>query len=279
MRVIAEFVMRGRSYAIGASVLSASLPLLNWLSTAIVSLVVLRQGAAEGAMVLLWTLLPLGVALYLFGDPTAMISLFGTVGLALILRATTSWELTLAAAVVLSAVGSLVFEFTASEVLLVIVDMYMEYSKQVSMELSYEAARKSVFGFFAMGQAYAMLALLILARWWQSVLYNPGGFQKEFHQLRLTGRLSTGLVVLLMVCVGLSDLLGRWIPLLTVPLIVAGLGFVHWFTKEKKMSSNWLVAFYFLLLLFSQFIYPLIASLALMDSYLDMRKRIQKTEV
>ncbi|MBD3648964.1 MAG: hypothetical protein HUJ31_16280, partial [Pseudomonadales bacterium] len=58
MRALAEFVMRGRPQAIGASVICAPLPLLHLLSTSIVSLVLLRKGPSEGLLVLGWTVLP-----------------------------------------------------------------------------------------------------------------------------------------------------------------------------------------------------------------------------
>ena len=253
MRALAEFVMRGRYHAIGASVVGACLPLLNWLSTAIVSLVILRKGAAEGAVVLLWTLLPLVVALYLFRDPASgidpnsVIMLFGTAIMAYVLRLTLSWELTLATAVILSAIGSLIFEYSAAEVLAMIVQVYMDYS---TVDLTQEVATKAIVGFFAMGFAYVMFVLLVIARWWQSQLYNPGGFQKEFHELRITPRLSAGIVVLMIICLVFNDSLGRWIPLLTVPLMIAGLALVHWGFSYRKMSTNWVVTFYVLLLLF-----------------------------
>ena len=59
MRALAEFAMRGRSHAIGIAFISASLPLLNWLCSAIVGLVILRKGPLEGLLVLMWALIPL----------------------------------------------------------------------------------------------------------------------------------------------------------------------------------------------------------------------------
>ena len=64
MRALAEIAMRGRAYAIGLSMVGALLPLLTWVSASIVSLVVLRRGAIDGGVVLLWTLLPLAVSIY-----------------------------------------------------------------------------------------------------------------------------------------------------------------------------------------------------------------------
>jgi len=285
MRAIAEFVMRGRPHAVGATLVSTSLPLLNWLGTAIVGLVILRKGPVEGLIVLMWALMPLGIALYFIGDPNSVIALLGTAILAYVLRVTVSWDITLAIAVLVSALGNLVFELTATEVVVAIVEWYMEYTRQFAGELqqtgelSFAEAKSTIMGFFAMGQAYAMLAFLILARWWQSQLYNPGGFGQEFHQLRMSPLFSTVLVFMMLICFVFSEQLGRWIPLLTVPLIVSALGFVHWAMRSKKLSSNWVFAFYLLLLLLFQVVYPLLASLALMDSWFNLRIRFQSKEV
>ena len=285
MRAIAEFVMRGRPHAVGATLISTSLPLLNWLGSAIVGLVILRKGPVEGLMVLMWALMPLGITLYLIGDPSSVIALLGTAILAYVLRVTVSWEITLAIAVLVSAFGSLVFELTATDVLAVIVEWYMEYMRQLAGqlqqtgELSVAEAKNSILGFFAIGQAYAMLAFLVLARWWQSELYNPGAFGKEFHLIRISPVLSTTLVVMMLFCFVFSEQLGRWIPLLTVPLIVSALAFVHWVMGTRKLSGNWVFGFYLLLLLLFQVVYPLLASLALVDSWFNLRTRIQSKEV
>ena len=273
--------MRGRSYAIGTSMTCAIVPLLSWLSTAIVSLVVLRKGALEGALVLLWTLLPLGAILYFFGqpDPSPVTALIGTAIMAYVLRVTVSWELTFAIAIVLSAAGSLVFQYTAADVLVLIVEVYIDYTKQLSVEMTYEAAEKQIVGLYATGKAYAMLALLVLARWWQSQLYNPGGFQKEFHDIRITPILSTVLVSLMLVCFVFKDQLGAWLPLLTVPLAVSGIAIVHWVVSYREMSVYWLTFAYLFLLFFLQLAYPMLAALALMDSYLNIRQRVKTKKV
>ncbi len=285
MRALADFVMRSRFHAIGAAIISASLPLLNWLGNAIVGLVILRRGPVEGLFVLMWAVLPLGVAFYWVGDPSPVIALVGTALLAYVLRVTVSWEITLVVAVVVSAIGSLIFEYTATVVLATIVEWYLQYTSEIAEQLkqtsdiSVEQAKNSIMGFFAMGQAFAMIAFLVLARWWQSQLYSPGAFQKEFHQIRMSPALSGGLVTMLLVCFVFSEQLGRWIPLLTVPLIITAIAFVHWLIKFKSLSGNWVFGFYMLLLVLFQVVYPLLASLALMDSWFNLRTRFQSEEV
>lgn len=277
MRAIAAFAMRGSAYATALSMVAAALPLLGWLSTVIVALVCLRAGIAAGSMILLWTMLPVGVAFYFVGDPSPMIALLGTCIMAMLLRQTRSWELVLLASVVFSAVGALIFEFSAAGILDRFVQFYIDYLALVDASLVVDSAdaRKQLMSFFALGQAYSMVIMLIIARWCQSALYNPGGLRTEFHQLRLSPAVS-GLIVLAMaVCYLFGDPLGRWLPLLTVPLVFASIGLAHWLMANRKLSKNWVAGFYGSLVLLFQIVYPFLASLALMDSWFDIRNRIK----
>lgn len=285
MRALAEFVMRGRSQAISVAVLGGALPLLNWLSAAVTALVMLRKGPLEGLIVLMWALVPLGITVYYIGNPNPVTALIGTVALAYVLRTTVSWEATFVVAVLISGIGSVIFELTAADVLTAVVEWYLEttsrFAEQIGQPaaMSHESVRISIMAYFAMGQAYAMLVFLILARWWQSLLYNPGGFQKEFHQLRMSPVMSGILVTLILLCSVFSEQLGRWIPVLTVPLIMMALSLIHWMMGYKKLSGHWVAGFYLLLPFMFQLIYPLMASLALMDSWFNLRARIQSKEV
>lgn len=257
--------------------LAAILPLMGWLTTVIVALVCLRLGASAGAMVLVWALLPVGVAMYYVGDPSPMIAMVGTFFMAVLLRQTLSWELVLIAAVFLAAVGAFIFEIGAAAILERFAAFYVEYLAQIdsSLVMAPEQAQTILLGFFALGQAFAMVVMLIIARWCQSALYNPEGFGKEFRALRLSPAVSSGLVAAMLVCYLFNEALGRWLPLLTVPLVFAAIGLTHWVVKTKEMSGNWLAGFYISMALLFQLIYPFLASVALMDSWFNIRNRIQ----
>ena len=287
MRAIAEFVMRGRPQAIGVCLIGASLPPIHWLCSAVVSLVVLRKGIGEGAFVLLWTCLPLLVFFVVYEDVTPVIALLGTVSLAYILRVTASWGITLGAAVIIAAIGSLIFEMTAADLMNQLVDSYLGFLAEIQAGAgdaqgaglalilpTEQEARSILFGYIALGYAVSMVAFLILARWWQSLLYNPGGFGQEFHQLRLSPTLGIVLMLGLLMCLGIDGLM-RWLNLLTVPLLIASIGFVHWIVAEKKLSRSWLVSFYVLMTFMFQVIMPILATLALMDSWFNLRKYIR----
>jgi len=277
MRAIAEFAMRGRAYATTISMVAAALPLLGWLSTVIVALVCLRSGIAAGSLVFLWTLLPVSVMFYLLGDPSPMIALLGTFMMAVLLRQTLSWEAVLIASVVFSATGTLIFELSAVGVLDQFVQTYIAIFAQgdASILVDPEKARKELLRSFMLGLAFFMVGMLVIARWCQSALYNPGGFSKEFHQLRLSPSVSGSIVFAMAVCYMFNDQLGRWLPLLALPLVFVSIGLAHWLTAYKGLSKKWVAGFYGSLVLLFQIVYPFLAFLALMDSWFDIRKRIE----
>ncbi len=287
MRALAGFAMRGKREAIGVAMVCASLPLLHWLSIAIISLVILRKGPAEGAFVLLWSCLPVAILLYLTGDPGPAIAFLGSAALAWLLRVTVSWQLILVSAVVITAIGSVIFELVSGTTFDQFTELYLavadEAAGQNAVTLSgleaeerFASMRDLMIGFFAMSQCAAMFAFLALARWWQSALYNPGGFQQEMHQLRLAPVVAAGLLGLVLVCLTIgSSGLARWVPLLLVPLVIAGVCFIHWLVAEKAMAGNWLVGMYISVLFLAQLMYPVLAFIALTDSWLDLRKRIR----
>ena len=287
MRALAEFAMRGKREATGVAIVCASLPFLHWLSIAIISLVILRKGVAEGAFVLLWSCLPVLVLLQLTGDPGPSIAFLGSAGLAWMLRVTISWQLILLSTVVIAAIGSLLFDKLSGSTFDQFTELYLAVTDQaVGQDMSslspaeaderFANMRSLLVGFFAMGQGFAMFAFLALARWWQSLLYNPGGFQQEMHQLRLVPLVAVGVLSLVLLCLALGALgFVRWVPLLMLPLVIAGVCVVHWLVKEKSLSGNWLVGFYVMLVFLAQVLYPMLAFIALADSCLDLRKRIR----
>jgi hypothetical protein len=112
MRSLAAFAMGGRARALLLAVASAGSLLFAWLAAALIALVTLRKGIAEGFQLLLWSTLPALVLLRVTGDSTVLALIVGTAGLAMVLRASTSLvlaALSAAAVAVLTGVGLLLF--------------------------------------------------------------------------------------------------------------------------------------------------------------------------
>ncbi len=284
MKAAAEFVMRGRSQAIGFAVITASLPFLQWLATAAVSLVVLRRGPGEGGFVLLWTMLPMLLLFFLTGNIAPVAMLLGTVLMAYVLRTTVSWELTLLTGVVAGTASFFLMEITSGQIFTEIASWYRDamldikaQNPEAAIEVpTTEALRVMLITSMTMGVSLSMIGFLVLARWWQSMLYNPGGFQQEFHQVRLSPFVAGGLVVAVLLSFSVEPL-NRFVQVLAVPLMISGLALFHWTIKVKQLSGGWLVSFYILLVLMQ--LYPVLVFVALLDSWFDLRQKIHADEV
>lgn len=272
MRGLAEFVMKGRKQAIIAVLLLGLIPLVNLLSPVVVGLVVLRKGLAEAGQVLVWAILPIG-GWAVAGDPVPLIMLLGITGLAGLLRSTESWEFTLLAAMAVGVCIEIYLRVRPAVLDLIFVQM-QPYFQQNAIQGEQLVALRDVMTSF-MGAIYMFLSivLLMLARWMQAALFNPGGFRKEFHALRIEQKVGLLLVGCMMLANFELLIPQSWMLYLVLPLIFSGLALIHAVVAAKKLSSLWLAVLYALIVL------PLIANLvvllALLDSWYDFRKRLQ----
>ena len=284
MRAMAEFIMRGRVQATLVVVGCAALPLLFWLSAAAGCLVLLRRGFRDAFGVLGWALLPALVWWYL-GEPRTFMVLAGSLGLAMVLRASESWVRTLLAsvalgllyAVILGAVFREPIEAMSQELQKHLPAMLSGLYDQMTVE---ERARLgSLIAPVLNGLIAALLQIvsvlsLILGRYWQALLYNPGGFGREFRAVRLPLVSALMLLVCMLVGPNFGSQAAMLTPLCSVPLVFAGLALMHGLVAEKRLAKFWLVGMYITLLVFMQLIYPLLVLLAIVDSLIDFRGRL-----
>ncbi|URN89159.1 MAG: hypothetical protein NAG77_30840 [Pseudomonas protegens] len=285
MRALAEFIMRGRMQATLVVAGCSALPLLYWLGAAAGSLVLLRRGLKDALGVLALGVLPALLWWLTFDDPRALLVLLGSSCLALVLRASESWSRVLLVSIAMGLVfaGVLGAAFrpqieALSQELIKILPMALgEVYQQLSVE---ERARLATLiapiltGLIAaLLQAISVLSL-ILGRYWQAVLYNPGGFGREFRAIRIP----LGPAMLLLACMLVGPNFGPQLAMLTpmcsVPLAFAGLALIHGLVAQGRLARFWLVGLYVTLLPFMQLIYPLLVVLAIVDSLVDFRGRL-----
>ena len=275
MRGLAEFVMTGRKQAMIAVVLLGLVPLVNLLSPVVVGLVMLRKGLNEASVILAFALLPLA-AWAMIGDFVPIILLFGISGLALLLRESESWEFTLLAAVGVGIAIEIYLRLQPAllDVLIQQLEMYLQNNGLQEMQM--EEVRSVLIS--AIGAVYMFLsiALLMLARYLQASLYNPGGFQQEFHLLRIEQKVAFLLIALMLLASFEIVIPESWVLYFAVPLLFAGIGLVHGLAKQQNLSSMWLIAFYALLML--PVAIQLVVLAALVDSWYDFRSRKSKPD-
>jgi len=288
MRALAEFIMRGRMQAIVVVAGSAALPMLFWLCAAAGSLVLLRRGLNDALGVLVWAVLP-ALAWWYFGDPRTLLVLLGTFGLALLLRSQNAWPrvmlcsvgLGLLYAVALGAVFGEPIAALATELQKVLPDMLSQAYQQLSVE---ERARLEALlipvltGLLAALLQIVTLLSLMLGRYWQALLYNPGGFGLEFRALRFSPVLAMLLLAGMLFGPSLGVQMAMLAPLCSVPLVFAGVALLHGLVSQGRMQRFWLVGLYVTLVLFMQVIYPLLAVMAIVDSLFDFRGRASRDD-
>ena len=188
MRALAELIMRGRAQACGVAVFGSLLPII---SPASIGLVTLRKNSSEGLIVALWALLP-WLALYLTSTmsplltlaPAAALSCYRCRGQYLthdcIVAVDIDWSRHCQCCSAVSIVG-VVASADVDQVVAEVAELVAQVSAQagVSEELSLVPDRTFVLGLLAWMVALTVVCGLFVARWWQALLFNPGGFAKN----------------------------------------------------------------------------------------------------
>ncbi len=282
MRKLAETVMRGRLQAAAFALLLAAMPMMFWLSAAIVTLVTLRRGIADGLAVAPWAILPL-LGWAWAGQPLGLFCMLLTLAMAVCLRQTMSWTLAL---MVMVPAGLLVAwgigEFYSPIMSQIVSAFHQLYGPKLNtlfaqgaeiseLELKVLIETSFVKSISLIICISSVLALL-MGRWWQALLYNPGGLREELYQLRFSPKVAVMLIAALVLVSFNHGLVAAALqPILIMPLLVAGSVLVHSLIWKRKMGRGWLVLYYMLLLA----AYPMVVMLACLDSFVHFRARLE----
>jgi hypothetical protein len=131
-------------------------------------------------------------------------------------------------------------------------------------------------GLLAMGMVLNWLVSLLIGRWWQSLLYNPGGLRDEFLALRLGRTAALAAVVLLAVgLIGRSVLAANLLVPISTVFALQGIAAIHGVMHRAGVGRGLLIAFYVLVLLFSAQTMQLLAIVGIVDNWLDLRRRVK----
>ncbi|AFU99227.1 hypothetical protein M5M_10230 [Simiduia agarivorans SA1 = DSM 21679] len=286
MQALLEFIMRGRLQAVTAAMIGSWFPLV---SPAVVALVSLRKGAFEGALVMVGAMLPALFALVLntqgmsdIGPAMVFVTLLSLVVVMLaaqVLRLTVSWARTLTGLVALSAAAALVLGVFLPDPVQAMTDALGDFMQQLAANAPEGAVVASPDGTFVLGLIAFVIALsgvgsLLLARWCQARLYNPGGFQQEFHSLRLTPVQAMISALAAIYCMVQPMGYQPWASLFSLPLLVAGVALIHALVQARGSGPGWLVVMYIALFVWAP-LTALLAAVGLADTWLNIRGRLQ----
>ena len=280
MRAFAEFVMRGRMQATLGVAGSIAIPLLFWLGVAGGGFVLLRRGLRDALSVLFWALLP-ALLWWQLGDPSILLIMVGTLVLAQVLRSTASWVWVLFSSVVLGVVFIAILNTVSRELIEAmagaarpILPQFMKDLPADQLAAVEESLIPTLTGMIACFFQAASLLCLVLARYWQASLFNPGGFGQEFRAVRLPPALAIALLIGLLLAPALSGEAASLVPVCMVPLLFAGAALGHGLVALKRLSSFWLIGLYVAVLLVGN----LICLLAVIDSLFDFRGRLARNQ-
>ena len=278
MRGLAEYVMSGRRQAATVVLLFGLIPMLNLLSGAVVALVGLRKGPQEGFLMMMWALLPAGMQ-WLVGDTAPVIMVVGVTVLAYALRRTQSWPQVLLLATVMGLLLQMSLPLQTAYVANIegLLDRLLQGSGTIpgaAEGLTVEEARAQMLALwlslYGVEHVMVFCACLMLARYWQALLYNPGGFRQEFHYLRMDRRVMAVLLALLLAGLAGVPPINDWAMVFCVIPGLCGLAVAHYVIAQRKLGTGWLVMSYLVALLVT----PFIVAVGFIDAWFDLRKRL-----
>lgn len=284
MRALASFVMRGPWQATGVAVVTAAMPMMFWISAAVICLVVLRVGIARGLTLALWAFLPALAWVWLAGEPTVAMVLLEALVMAVMLGRFASWQSALLAGAVTALSLGMALPVVLPELLALLTEVTAQFYERVAPDFvaqmgdAFPAMMQSLMlGSLSVSVFFMATGSLMLARGWQAGLYNPGGFRREFHSFRLTvpGVLACMGAMFLLPLLGLDPVLASMV--FGMPMLLAGFALVHGLLGARSSGRFWLILFYVVLLMFGLSLVPLLVVLAMIDSWLDIRSRVSKS--
>lgn len=300
MKSFASYLMRGRAQAILVAVITwvmgLIMPPLNMITGSIVGLVTLRKGAVEGLIVLtVIAMLISGVAFMSKAGSHLALPLLGSIGLILlpvwflaaVLRTTISLAFTVTVAALLGCLGVIA-------VYLMLGDPAAWWYNQLNDFLGAALQRSGMIsqnqldqglktmagvmtGFVMSALILSSLFSLFIARWFQSLLYNPHGFRQEVYELRLGNLLAVVSIIVIAASIFLSGSIRLFALDLLIVLgtvyLLQGTALIHAVLNALGKSKGWLVALYIILFIIPHAVL-LVAALGLLDRWMNFRGRV-----
>ena len=299
MIALARFIMAGPTQAAvvaaATALLAFILPPIAWVSGGVVALVVLHLGPVRGiqlmayagvaALLLGWLalgtpLLVVGVILLLWLPVwLASMILRSTFSLSVSLQAITGFSVAL---VLLLHLGfpelqtQLQHEFLS--ILKPVIEQQPDEVQRQNLQVAVESVLVLLPGILATGMMSGIMLSLLLGRWWQSALYNPGGLVNEFNSLRLGRSLNLiSSAFLLMALFSASELATMIVLLLLSLYLLQGVAVVHGVFELRQIAKGWLIGLYVMILFIPHLVVLPLAVFGLSDAWVDFRQRLART--
>lgn len=299
MSALAQFIMRGRNQAV---LVVASFTILSWLlsvasllASAALALPTLRRGVGDGLLTAALALPIVVLAGYwLMGGALeaagfALVIWVPTLVVAGVLRESGQLGRALLSACGLGMAAVMVVYMIMDDpqafwreqfqaLLKPVLEAQMPTGGDQAMTLTLDLFARYATGAVSAGSVLSVMISLLIARWWQAGLFNPGGFRKEFIEMSLGKPASLVFMGAVGVLSFTSDQVALFLANLLLPAVMvymlAGFSVIHGLCATHSSGRFWLTGLYVALM----FMTPLILAIALVgvsDPWLGWRQRFQ----
>ena len=298
MRALAAWIMARRMNGLvattGFAAMGYALPPLLIISLASLGLVTLRKGAREGLLVMagcvvLFVSIALITTQSVGADLMILVVLWlMTWLLALVYRtmATPAWMINSVGFVGMAGVvGFYLAVADPAAFWLVLLEQHIKpvfveqqlLANNEELDLLLNMLASVMTGGVAALVSVVLITSLLLARWWQAILYNPGGFRQEYYALRL-GK-GTAMVLIVLLLITLTARFAITTDMATVIWLLyffQGMAVIHSLIGMTGLSIGWLVSLYLLIIVMPNYASPVISGLGLVDTWFDFRRRVPR---
>jgi Predicted membrane protein (DUF2232) len=292
--MIGNYILSGRFQAIAATTFSALLslllpPLAFLISGSVVALITLRKGGVIALQTLIASLVVL-LAFSLFANLPLELSLAYALVIWLpvwfastVLRYCERQGLLLVtvgllAAALIVAIYLIIGDVSAwwQQWLDIMLEKTVPPEEMAQFKNVLEPAASMINAMMIAGLMLNILMSVLCGRWWQSKLFNPGAFQKEFHALCLPSVILPVSAMIVLLVFSLAepwrDMFRDIMVVLMFLYLIQGISSVHRNVDKFKLSAAWIVSMYCLLILLPQMAL-FIACLGMTDVYVGWRRR------
>jgi hypothetical protein len=302
-----DYILQSRLHTWGTALVISFIPLLGSISLIMVGFITLLRGAREGFYLLVVVLIPLIITLYF--EPTAPPDTFSagdilgcyavinvlTWVFAVLLRQYGSWNLLLQLTALLGIVivmGAYIVNPDIQTWWQTHLTNYINYALKSSGDMTDDkitamqastsglvGALKPFFtGFMATFVVFWALLQLLLARWWQAAIYNPGGLRKELCNIRLSYAAGiVSFIVALMLFTG-SPIIVDMTSVIICTYVTAGFSVLQVLLNNTKKAWLWNTLIYAGIILVP-FGMGLVGVLALVDTFFNLRRYIPQKQI
>lgn len=302
-----HYLLQHRYPTIAFAFLITFIPIIGIFGILIAALVTLRKGIVEGAIVTVAASLPYVISFFVsVQDPSAApFTLWTAMGVAILSNVLTwvfacmllrqmSWSGIVQVAALLGVLVVSVVHLAYPDIANwwgKQLQIYAAHAQAVSAALKTSAANTNDVQLEALNTskqyATGVMAVIILlnalfqvvvARWWQAIMFAPKTLRVELQSIRLSQLAGVLFVISLALSYWGNAVVLDVMPILYVLFCAAGLSLVHYLfgLMQSQTAWLWLCLLYVTLILSIPLSVVVIAMFALMDIWLDFRKRFRR---